>query len=103
MIPDSADLTLCQVTKLISYTAPSEAALAKHIHLPTAEHSILRAKVLDALAPNNAALVLRRTGWITTESCIVVKVIIFKLCQSHLFARTLKHKLDCALNEGPGD
>jgi len=43
------------------------------------EHSINHEKVLDARASNNAALVLRRTGWITTESCIVVKVIIFKL------------------------
>ena len=42
------------------------------------EHFILRAKVLDALASNNAALVLIRTGWIMTESRIVVKVIIFK-------------------------
>ena len=35
VIPDSAHLTLYQVTKLISYmyTAPSEAALAKHVHL----------------------------------------------------------------------
>ena len=31
--------------------------------------------MLDALA----AMVLRRTGWITTESCIVVKVIVFEL------------------------
>lgn len=41
--------------------------------------SILGAKVLDALALNNVVLVLRRTGWITTESHLVVKVIVFKL------------------------
>ena len=37
--------------------------------------------MLDALASNNAAMVLKklRTGWITTESCVVVKVIVLEL------------------------
>ena len=34
---------------------------------------------------------------------LVVKVIVFELCQSHLFARTLNHKLDCVLKRGAGD
>ena len=44
------------------------------------EQSILRTKVLDALALVNAVLVLRRTGGITTETCIhlVVNVIAFE-------------------------
>ena len=48
------------------------------------QHTIFRAEVFDALAPNNAALVFRKTGWVATECGIVVKMIVFDLRQPHL-------------------
>ena len=58
------------------------------------QNAIFCTKVLDALAPNNTALVLRRTGWISVVGRVVVKMIVFCLCESHLSHVT------CALNGG---
>ena len=45
---------------------------------------MLHAKVVDALTANSAALVLRRTGWVSTVRRIVIQVIVLHLSQSHL-------------------
>ena len=66
------------------------------------EHSILHAKVLNALASNNAAMVLRRTGWIATESCIVVKVIVFELHLSILGGTNMHFHVETPLQDVQG-
>ena len=48
------------------------------------QHPMLHAKVVDALTANSAALVLRRTGWVSTVRRIVIQVIVLHLSQSHL-------------------
>ena len=40
------------------------------------QHPMLQAKVVDALTANSAALVLRRTGWVSTVRRIVIQVIV---------------------------
>ena len=48
------------------------------------QNAILRSEVLETLSPNDAALVLRRTSWILMESRIVVELVVFERCQSHV-------------------
>ena len=48
------------------------------------QNAILCSEVLETPSPNDAALVLRRTGWILMESCLVVELVVFEHCQSHL-------------------
>ena len=48
------------------------------------ENATLSTKVLDALASNDAALVLRRTGWVLTKRRVVIELVVLYLCQSHL-------------------
>jgi len=64
------------------------------------EHSILRAKVLDALASNNAVMVLRRTGWITTENCISCKGDRIRAPSLHGGTNTSTLKLHCKMCGG---
>ena len=56
----------------------------RHFASRVVQHTIFRAEVFDALAPNNAALVFRKTGWVATECGIAVKMIVFDLRQLHL-------------------
>ena len=64
------------------------------------EHSILRVKVFDALASNNVAIVLRRTGWITTESCISCKGDRIRAPSLHGGTNTSTLKLRCKMCGG---
>jgi len=64
------------------------------------EHSILRAKVLDALASNNVAMVFRRTGWKTTESCISCKGDRIRAPSVHDGTNTSTLKLRCKMCGG---
>ena len=41
------------------------------------ENAALRSEVFETLSPNDAVLVLRKTGWILTKCRVFVKLVVF--------------------------
>ena len=75
---DPLSLSLCAY-----YNLPVP-VLFRHLQLASGnirvvQYATLCTKVLDALAPYYAALVLTRTGWVSPESGVVLQMIILHL------------------------
>ena len=77
---DSSLLLSSPSVPLFSILCPASTAHLKNLagaYRRVVENAALRSEVFETLAPNDVALVLKRTGWILTKCRVVVKLVIF--------------------------